>query len=139
MVLSIDFGLKRIGLALSDESETFAFSFDTIINKDEDKVFSYLKKIIEENSVDEIIIGLPLNSDETDTKMSLVIRKFSKKLFNLTQKKVTLWNEIFTSEIAKKNIQGFKKGKKYIDSEAARVILQEYLDSANDESFEIIN
>lgn len=129
MVLSIDYGLKRIGLALSDESNTFAFAFDTIINKDEEKILKSLQKIIEENSVEEIVIGLPLNSDDTDTEMSLAIREFAKKVYNSTQKKVILWNEIFTSEIAKKNIQGFKKGKKYIDSEAARVILQEYLDS----------
>lgn len=129
MVLSIDYGLKRIGLALSDESNTFAFAFDTIINKDEEKVLKSLQKIIEENSVEEIVMGLPLNSDDTDTEMSLAIREFAKKVYNSTQKKVILWNEIFTSEIAKKNIQGFKKGKKYIDSEAARVILQEYLDS----------
>lgn len=129
MVLSIDYGLKRIGLALSDESNTFAFAFDTIINKDEEKILKSLQKIIEENSVEEIVMGLPLNSDDTDTEMSLAIREFAKKVYNSTQKKVILWNEIFTSEIAKKNIQGFKKGKKYIDSEAARVILQEYLDS----------
>lgn len=129
MVLSIDYGLKRIGLALSDESNTFAFSFDTIINKDEGKLLEKICNIVKENLVTEIVIGLPLNSDDTDTKMSLSIREFAKKVFNSTQKKVILWNEIFTSEIAKKNIQGFKKGKKYIDSEAARVILQEYLDS----------
>ena len=127
MVIALDYGEKRAGLAISDETEVFAFAIEPIIVKKNNLAEELIKKI-EELHVDEILVGVPLGLDEKPTEMSKVIEKFAERLRKLTGKKVILWNETLTSKFAQNTVSK-KNRKKKLDSESARIILQEYLEN----------
>lgn len=134
-IMSIDFGLKRIGIALSDPLKKFASPFLTIPN--DEKVFTYLKKIIEERSVEKIILGLPDDSTNKSKSVYKDVIKFKSELENRFNIQVILWNETHTSKIAERRIVESVKSKKkrqdkgLIDMQSAAIILSEYLDSQN--------
>jgi putative Holliday junction resolvase len=131
-ILAIDFGIKRIGLALSDPLKTFAYPFNTLTN--DAKFFSKLTNLIHEKEIVKIILGLP----EADNKRTLDIKN---KILQLKQRieklniEVVLWDEMFTSAIASEKIlqsvtkKSKRQNKGLIDQQAAAIILQEYLDS----------
>lgn len=125
-ILGIDYGTKRIGTAISDETETIAQAFEILEVKNEDDGIEKLKELIEKYDISYFVIGQPLGIDSKPTQMSNQIDKFAEKLSENVKKEYTAWNETLTSEVAKKNRLNFKRG--YIDSEAARIMLQEYLD-----------
>lgn len=127
-ILSIDYGTKRVGLAVSDETETFAHRLEPIQNfKDEDSLLDKLANILESEAIEDVIIGLPLGVDEKDTEMSKTIQLFVQRLNTLTKSDVKTVNETYTTRQAYSN-RGNNKGIKSIDSESARILLQEYMD-----------
>lgn len=130
-LMGIDFGEKRIGLALSDPLLTFAYSLDTYLN---DKNFwTKFENIIKQNEVRKIIIGMP--NQERNKNLVNSIKLFIKKIEEKFHLEVITWNEEFTSVIAQQMIiESVMKKKKrrdkgLIDKFAAAVILQEYLNS----------
>lgn len=130
-LLGIDFGEKRIGLALSDPLLTFAYSLDTYLN---DKNFwKKFENIVKQNEVRKIVIGMP--NEERNKNLVSNINSFIKKIEIKFHLEVITWNEEFTSVIAQqKIIQSVSKKKKrkdkgLIDKFSAAVILQEYIDS----------
>ncbi len=134
-IMSIDYGSKRIGIALSDPLKTFAYSFTTINN--DDKKFLELEKIIREKFIIKIILGIP--NEQKASKNSVVeeVKKFKSELENKFKLTVLLWDETYTSVIAKQQIIQSVKGKmkrrdkSLLDMNSAAIILQEYLDSLN--------
>lgn len=134
-IMSIDYGSKRIGIALSDPLKTFAYSFTTINN--DDKKFLELEKIIREKFIIKIILGIP--NEQKASKNSVVeeVKKFKSELENKFNLTVMLWDETYTSVIAKQQIIQSVKGKmkrrdkSLLDMNSAAIILQEYLDSLN--------
>lgn len=132
-IMAIDFGIKRIGIALSDSLKLFAYPYVTLTN--DSNFFDELKKIIEVKQVEEIILGIPSESKESKTSVVKSIEKFKEELTSKTKVKVILWDESFTSSIAQQKImESVTKKKKrqdkgMLDMYAAAVILQEYLDS----------
>jgi len=130
-VLGIDFGLKRIGLALTDPLLTFAYSLDTYMN---DKNFwKKFEEIVKQNEVKKIIIGMP--NEDRNKNLAASIKSFIKRIEEKFHIEVITWNEEFTSVIAEQMIiQSVPKKKKrrdkgLIDKFSAAVILQEYLNS----------
>jgi len=126
-ILAIDYGRKRIGLALSDEDEFLAFAINNVTAQHQAKLFSLLLKRIIELNPTELLVGHPLGIDLKPTQMSLEVEEFIKKLEEQFKSlKITKWNEVGTSKMAQSNQR--HKSNKNIDSESARIILQEYLD-----------
>ncbi len=131
-ILGIDFGLKRIGLALSDPLLTFSYPYTTIMN--DNSFWNKLKSIIEEKNVTKIILGYPLRNNRTKFDISDNVLEFKTKLINRFHLEVILWDERYTSEIAKQIVinSGIKKSKRkdkgLLDKNSAAIILQEYLD-----------
>jgi len=130
-LLGIDFGEKRIGLALSDPLLTFAYSLDTFQN---DKNFwKRFEDIIKKNEVHKIVIGMP--NEERNKDLVAAVEAFKTKIEDKFHIEVITWNEEYTSVIAQqKIIQSVSKKKKrrdkgLIDKFSAAIILQEYLDS----------
>ena len=129
-ILSIDYGKKRIGLALSDPLFTFAYSFKTLIN--DKKLWGNIDEIIKENNVSKVILGLP--NERKNKLLVAIISNFKKDLEKRYKLEVITWDEEYTSAIAqKKIIESVTKKKKrrdkgLIDRNSAAVILQEYLD-----------
>ncbi len=131
--LAIDFGLKRVGVAVSDPLKIFATSLTTLQNNNE--LINNLSSIIEEKNIKLIVLGIP--SDEDNSKTSIVqnIRAFKEKLINKFNLEIIEWDETYTSVIAENMInesvrkKKSRKEKSLKDMNAAAVILQEYLDS----------
>lgn len=132
-VMGIDYGRKRIGIALSDPLKTFAYSHAMVPN-DENK-FLLLDKIIKEKSVIKIILGIP--NEERISKNSIIddVKKFKDELISKFKLEVLLWDETYTSVIAEKKMiesvssKKKRRDKSLIDMNSAAIILQEYLNS----------
>jgi putative Holliday junction resolvase len=133
-ILAIDFGLKRIGLALSDPLLTFSYPFKTILN--DNSLWQNLKSIIEEKNVKKIILGYPLRNNGEKTDVTDSVLDFKNKLENKFSLEIVLWDESFTSEMAKQAViqsvtkKSKRRDKGLIDRNSASIILQEYLDDS---------
>ena len=133
-ILSIDYGLKRIGLAISDESRSFAFPCGVIENKNFQFVLLNIKKIIDEKNINLVIVGMPYNMNKENTTKSevmVLVEKFVNKLQESINIPVETIDERLSSFSAEEKLKELglsaKKSKKFIDTEAARLILEEYL------------
>lgn len=131
-ILAIDFGTKKFGLAISDENAEYARPLPLMFVKNDTDALEKLSKIINEQNPSEILFGIPYNEDGTHSPFSLRVEKFSedvKKLFsNIPLETI---DESMTSAIARDNAKKMKYKKSNIDGEAARIMLQEYLDIKN--------
>ncbi|HET56766.1 MAG TPA: Holliday junction resolvase RuvX [Ignavibacteria bacterium] len=132
-ILAIDFGTKRIGLAITDPLKMFAIPFDTLPNNI--STITAIVKIINEKNVKQIILGYPIKESGEETSISPLINKFKKELENKTGIQIQLVDERYSSNIASKRILESVKSKKkrrdksLIDKNAAAVILEDYLNS----------
>ncbi|MGL5591196.1 MAG: Holliday junction resolvase RuvX [Mycoplasmoidaceae bacterium] len=79
-ILAIDYGLKRIGLAIC--LLDIVMPYDKIINTNNFDVINKISKIVIEEKISKIVIGIPLNNNNEDTETSLLIREFSNELKN---------------------------------------------------------
>ena len=129
--LGIDLGTKTIGLALSDKSGVIATYYDKITFND--LVIDKLKDIINQESVDKIVLGFPKNMDNTIGNSANRTLEFKKLLEDNINLEVILEDERLTTKVAEavliKGDVSRKKRKKVIDGLAAVVILQAYLDN----------
>tara|TARA_B100001079_G_C16345209_1_gene485509 strand:- start:171 stop:581 length:411 start_codon:yes stop_codon:yes gene_type:complete len=131
-IISIDYGLKRIGIAITDELKIFAFGLTTVSNFE---IIPFLKKTINEEQVDTIVIGKPLKFNNNPSELEDQILLFIKKLKKIFPKIIiTRYDERFTSSIAKQTISnsGINKKKRMnknlVDKISATIILQSYLE-----------
>lgn len=131
-VLAIDYGTKRTGLAVTDPLKIIATALETVRTH---LVLDYLKKYIEQEEVEALVLGMPVNLDMTDTNSTQAVRTFEKVLKkNFPQLPVNKIDERLTSKMAadamvrggmkKKDRQ--KKGN--LDKISAVIILQSYLE-----------
>ncbi len=135
--LAIDYGEKRIGIAVSDESKKYSFSREHLTN---DKNFlSRLLTIVKEEKVSKIIIGYPLNFKSEKTIQTIKTEEFKNTLEkflsdNSITAEIIFFDERLTSSLAKNSIQnsGLGKSKRRekgrVDSISAQIILQDYID-----------
>ncbi len=136
-ILSVDYGKKRIGLAVSDPGKIFAFPFGIIKNENVDKVISEIKKITIDKDIDLILIGMPYdmhykkNSGQELSDMAQTVEKFINKLKSEIQVKIETIDERLSSFLAEENLKergiSLKDSKELIDQEAARLMLEEYI------------
>jgi putative Holliday junction resolvase len=124
-VLSIDFGEKRIGLAISDEGESIAFEVGII---PADVFFSELPGIVLAREVEKIVVGLPLNMSGDRTVKTEEAQEFYRRVQELLPDiPCELMDERLSSVMAQR-ISGSTKG---IDGLAAQIFLQNYLNKNN--------
>lgn len=134
-IMGLDYGKKRIGIAISDPLKTFAYSYVTINN--DIKKFYELEKIIREKKVVKAILGIPNESKISPTSIVEEVKKFKIDFEAKFKLEVILWDETYTSVIAgQKILQSVKSKKKrqdksLLDMNSAAIILQEYLDTAS--------
>ena len=130
-VLGIDFGEKRVGLALSDRQNLIASPYKTLHYLSENDLISEIKNIVFKKEIEIFVIGLPLNMKGKDSAQTKKVRKF-KKLLSILDLPIVYEDERFSSIIAKNSLvlQNVKTGhnKSEIDRTAAAIILQQYLD-----------
>ena len=132
-ILAIDYGTKRVGLAVTDPLKIIATALDTIHSKD---VILFLKEYEEVEEIESFVLGMPKRLDNTDTNATPLVKQFHKLLKkNFPQKPVYLHDERFTSKMAlDAMIAGGSKKKDRrekgnIDKISATIILQSYLES----------
>ena len=133
--LGIDFGEKRVGLALSDRSNLIASPYKTLQYISENDLISEIKKIVIDKEIGVFVIGLPLNMKGEDSDQTKKVRRF-KNLLSILELPIVYEDERFSSIIAKNSLvlQNVKTGhnKSEIDRTAAAIILQQYLDKNSD-------
>ena len=130
-IMAIDYGKKKVGLAITDPLCIISQPLLTIEVKSQKELIQRLKFIIEENNVGLILIGNPISHSGNSTKMSQEVSKFATKLRKMINIDIKLWDERFTSRYAEKSLKdiGLKKKDVKIDQIAASIILDEYLKS----------
>ena len=130
-ILAIDYGEKKVGLALSDPMKIIAKPYKTITNESDDQLINDLNNIIIDKNIDEIVIGLPLTMKNTFSKQTDNVNRFINLLKNKINVKVVVVDERLSSIEAKRSLvnQGIKTGhnKKEVDMTAAALFLQSYL------------
>jgi len=134
-ILAIDYGRKRVGLAVTDTMKMIANGLDTVHPKD---LLGYLGDYMAKESVESIVVGYPKQMDNTDSEAVEYIRPFLKKLRkHFPDLPVELEDERFTSKMAQDTmIQGGMKkkqrqNKSHVDRISATIILQSYLERKN--------
>lgn len=131
-ILAIDFGSRRIGLALSDPLKIFAYPYKTIEN--DSTLWDTLKNEITKNNVIEILLGYPLKENGMKSVSTELVEKFHNEIKSRISVPVKLWDERYSSELAKNKIlesvtsKKKRRDKGLVDRNAASIILQEYLD-----------
>ena len=131
--LGIDLGSKTVGLAMSDPTGTIASTFKTIFFKNEDyrNTIDEIKQIVNDYDIKKIVIGLPKNMNNTLGERAIITTEYKKLLEENINVPVIMMDERLTSVISNQVLieadMSRKKRKKKVDSVAAQVILQDYL------------
>lgn len=133
-ILSIDYGTKRVGIAVTDPMQIIATGLTTVHSKD---IFDFLKKYLTNESVEKIIVGEPKNLDNTPTESAKEVNIFISKLRALFPiLPIEQIDERFTSKMAFQSMidSGMKKKdrqrKELIDEISATLILQSYMNKS---------
>jgi len=130
-LLGIDYGERRIGIALSDENQMFPSPYLTIDVKKEQNYFEKIKSIIREKNIGKIIIGNPLTVEGNDTEKSKIIKDFAYKLSKFVDLPIDFWEETRTTQkaeaILKSTKKSLKQNKAKLDKIAASLILEDYM------------
>jgi putative Holliday junction resolvase len=132
-IIALDYGKKRTGIAVSDPLQIIATALDTV---DSGELIGYLKKYMASEPVEKLLIGYPLNMDDSPTHATPLVEKFIVKFGNVfPQLPVDKVDERMTSKMASQAIaqMGLKKqdreSKELIDAVSAVMMLQEYLEN----------
>lgn len=127
-ILGIDFGDRRIGLSLSDGLCLMAFPLEVYERRHYKKDVDYIAEVVKKNNVSEIVIGMPRHSDGNMSKKAEQAVEFSQSLEQKTDLKVHYIDERYTTVQGQRLMTENKSKKNNIDSVAASIILQTYLD-----------
>jgi putative Holliday junction resolvase len=131
-ILALDHGTKRIGVAVSDETQTIAQPLEYIPAEPFADFLVRLKKILAEKEVDLVLIGLPRNMDGSYGPAAHKVETFVSVLRNAITVPLKMWDERLTSAMANRiliqaNVRRDKRKEK-VDKMAAAILLQSYLD-----------
>ncbi len=134
-ILALDYGARTIGAAVSDSSGKLALPLETIRRKEENKLrrsLARIRELCEEYGAEMIVIGLPLNMDETEGERALLTRAFGEMVVRRTGLPVVYEDERLTSWEADSLLAeggvARKDRKKTEDQIAAALILRSYLE-----------
>tara|TARA_Y100000590_G_scaffold39466_1_gene42235 strand:- start:986 stop:1447 length:462 start_codon:yes stop_codon:yes gene_type:complete len=131
-ILSIDYGEKRIGIAISDKNCSIAFPNDVLERKTVKKDFIYIKELINTNDIQAIVIGMPYNMNGSENEKCKDVKNFTNKLLEFIEINIIYWDERFSTKAQERilidNDLSRKKRKKVIDKLAASYFLQTFLD-----------
>ena len=132
-ILAVDLGLVRTGLAISDSAQILATPLRVIVEKNREVLAQKIFQICCEEKVDKIIVGLPKNMDGSEGESAQNARIFASNLNKISNLPVEMIDERGTTITAhnvlnETNVRG-KKRKNIVDTVAATIILQNYLDS----------
>ncbi len=133
--LGLDIGDKRIGVAISDPEEILASPLATITREDDKKAIDDIIKLVDQNNVERIVVGLPYSLDGSIGGQANKVMDFAERLSKHTRASMEMWDERLSTvaverllrEAGKKKAKNKKRERR--DAAAAAFILQGYLDS----------
>jgi putative Holliday junction resolvase len=127
-ILGIDYGERRVGLAMSDELGITAQGLDTFDRKTGD-FFSHLEGLFAHYVVGEVVVGLPVSMSGRPSTTSRSAEAMAEQIRRRFGVPVVLWDERLSSAEARRTLKGSRAPKNAVDRVAAVLILQSYLDS----------
>ncbi|MBK8584091.1 MAG: Holliday junction resolvase RuvX [Bacteroidetes bacterium] len=132
-IMAIDYGTKRVGIAVTDPNKIIATALDTVHSKD---IIAYLKAYFASQEVECVVVGEPRQMDNTASEVTPQVEQFVKALKKaFPEMQVARFDERFTSKMAQQAIlmSGVKKmerrNKSLIDQTSAVIILQSYMNA----------
>ena len=135
-LMGLDFGSVTVGVAVSDSLGITAQEVETITRKHPDKLrqtYARIEALASEYDVEKIILGFPVNMNNTEGFRAIETKKVQEDLARRTNLPVVMWDERLTTVEADRILEecnvAKKNRKKYIDQVAAAIILQNYMDS----------
>jgi len=131
-LLGVDFGKRRMGIAISDPMRIVARGMETISYYSLDQLWQKFAKIFASHNIERVIIGSPINLNGSESAISADVQEFANQLQEQLQVPVEFWDERFTSKTAQEILHQMgkspSKNRGKIDKIAAVLILQGYLD-----------
>lgn len=131
-VMALDVGTKRIGIALSDYLQVIAIPHSFISREPEDRAIDEITKIAKDNRVEKIVVGIPVNMDDSVGFQAQNCKDFAQKFSGFD---IIFEDERLTSEEAEERLRerrvDFRKNKGLVDMESACIILEQYLSRVN--------
>lgn len=133
IILSVDYGDKRTGIAICDKLEMLASPVCVLTEWNAEVLADKIISIADEKKVEEIVVGLPKNMDGTKGFRADACESLGELLKNKTTIPIKFWDERLTTVsahriLSENNVRG-KKRKAVVDAVAAEIILQNYIDS----------
>lgn len=130
-IMGIDYGDARTGVAISDLLCSLVGTTAVVPSRNREKAVADILRMVQENGVGEIVVGLPKNMDGTEGTRAQLCREFADSLQEATGLPVTMWDERRTTVeahniLSQHNYHG-KKRKQTVDAVAASLILEGYL------------
>jgi putative Holliday junction resolvase len=129
-LIGVDYGRRRIGLAVTDENGEFIRSLPTFLRKSNTPYLNELVVILQRENPSKIVVGLPLDANDEDTAMSLEIRAFADKLGSMASLPVYFVDESLTSvragDIIRHQKKKHRQNKENTDKIAACLILEAF-------------
>ena len=132
VVMAVDLGLARTGIAVSDEGETFAFPKTVVQERNSDRLVEKIAALAGEYGAGKIIVGYPINMDGSAGARAQTCKELADRIREASGLETILRDERLTTVAAyavlnENNVRG-KKRKAVVDAEAACLLLQDYLD-----------
>src|SRR5262249_55230939 len=132
-LLGIDYGSKRVGLALSNPEQTIATPLDTYLRRDEKQDERYLAQIAQKHRIAGLVVGLPVHMSGDEGEKAREARAFGQWVASATGRPVVFHDERYTTALADEHLRAAhltpKKRQALRDRLAAQVLLQSFLES----------
>ena len=136
-IMAIDYGTKRVGLAITDSLKIIATPLTTVQSSE---ILIFLQAYMKQENIETLVVGMPKRLNNTSSPMTIIVEKFIKTLQHMfPDKQIISQDERYTSQIASNSmiISGFKKkdrrNKDNVDKLSATIILQSFLASSSKE------
>ena len=125
-LLGIDWGARRTGIAVSDETKEFVFAREPILAENIDDQVNKILDLLKSEKIVGIVLGLPLRMDGGDSDTTIAVRAFAQKLSDRTDVPIVFLDETLSSAEAQGQMGRVRSHeiKEKLDSQAARVILE---------------
>ena len=129
-LLGIDWGARRTGVAVSDESREFVFARAPIVSRDAAELVRAVADLIQTEQATGIVIGLPLRMDGSESDTTKMVREFADALATATDVPIIFIDETLSSAVAQEQMGRVRPRdiKEKLDSNSARLILENAID-----------
>lgn len=132
-IIGLDWGGRRCGIAVSDQNREFVFVRPKINIKTQDELVQKITRIIVDDKISGIVLGLPLHADGSDSDTTKMVREFARDLSLQTDVPIIFVEENLTSSAAQEEIgrKSISKIKQELDSVSAKIILENAISLLN--------